>query len=198
MEIGTLGTRLIKNYESCPVDKFGICRPYQGKADPEGVLTIGWGHKILKGEEKLLKGITRQEAEDLLHKDIKKHSDRILIAVKVPINQGQFDSLASFQFNLGAHILETGNRGKPTTLLKELNSKNYNGAAFQFHRFCNSAGKYRDGLFYRRLTETYLFINEELLMINSSNCREICLKIGQSIGYEKDILDFYNRKHGSK
>jgi len=71
--------------------------------------------------------------------------------VVVPLNQGRFDALVSFTFNLGE-----GNLAR-STLLKLLNQRNYQGAAAQFPMWCMAAGQVLPGLVKRRAAERALF-----------------------------------------
>jgi GH24 family phage-related lysozyme (muramidase) len=63
--------------------------------------------------------------------------------VKVELNQGQFDALVSFTYNLGA-LLST------STLLRKLNAGDYAGAADEFLRWNKAGGKVLNGLTRRR------------------------------------------------
>ncbi|PRY50390.1 GH24 family phage-related lysozyme (muramidase) [Arcticibacter pallidicorallinus] len=71
-----------------------------------GINTIGWGHTILKSESHMLnKGfrLTQKQADDLFYNDLCKHSPIVDKAIKVPLNQHQYDALVSIAFNFG-HI----------------------------------------------------------------------------------------------
>lgn len=72
----------------------------------------------------------------------------------VPLTQGQFDALVSFAFNCGSLALST------STLLKKLNSGDYEGAASEFMRWIHAGGKTITGLQRRRLLEKRLFGSE--------------------------------------
>ena len=65
---------------------------------PAGVWTIGFGHTkdVHAGEH-----ITRNEAYDLLTKDLVQTQEELAAIVKVPITENQFIALMSWLFNLG-------------------------------------------------------------------------------------------------
>lgn len=199
MQTSAKGLNLIRHYEGI-VTKNGLAIPYQGAADAAGVLTIGWGHKMSAQEKVSMKnGITLDAAEALFQKDVASHSKGITTDVAVALDQDQFDALSSFVFNLGKSILTTGNSGGKTTLLKELNLGKYENAAMQMHLFCNSNGGFTAGLFYRRLTETLMFLTGELKFATASNCFEIIGEIGAACSdktSEGKLLSFYKAKTG--
>lgn len=91
--------------------------------DGAGNETIGYGHKVTDKEksDETFKGktITREEADELLKKDLERAEDCVRKNVKVPLTQGQFDALVDFVFNVGC-----GNF-KKSTLLKLLNEGKY-------------------------------------------------------------------------
>ena len=97
--------------------------------------------------------ITQQKAEDLLKADLIIHENNVSKLVKIPLNQNQFDALVSFEYNIGY-----GNFAS-STLLKDLNAKNYIKAAGQFERWVYGGGKKLKGLENRRKAEKELFIS---------------------------------------
>ena len=116
--------------------------------------TIGVGHTSAAGPPKVYKGmtITAQECDEILSRDLATFERAVEKAVKVPLNQNQFDALVSFTFNVGA-----GNLQK-STLLKRLNQGDYRGAADQFPVWNKAAGKVMKGLVTRRADERALFL----------------------------------------
>lgn len=125
--------------------------------DPAGHATIGYGHLIHKGKingsepEVFQKGLTKQEAFDLLKSDLTKFEKIVEDSVKVPLTQNQFDALVSFTYNVGE-----GNF-RSSTLLKKINSGDFEKAAREFHRWKYSDGKVLPGLVNRRAQEAKLF-----------------------------------------
>ena len=77
--------------------------------------------------------------------------------IKVRLNKNQFDTLVSFSFNCGAGALKT------STLLKKLNSCDYNGAANELLKWNKSNGKVLNGLVRRRQEEKELFLKTNYL-----------------------------------
>ena len=71
--------------------------------------------------------------------------------VEVNLSQNQFDALVSWVFNLGPANL------KASTLLKVLNSKDYEGVPAQIQRWNKAGGKVLEGLIRRRNAEALLF-----------------------------------------
>lgn len=125
--------QLIKEAEGCSLTPY-LC--------PAGVVTIGYGHvlrnhrnKSFAGERGLAKaralfpaGITQQEAETVLHADIKRVETVIANAVHVPLTDNQRAALVSFVFHVGeGHF-------RRSTLLRKLNAGDYAGAAEEFPR----------------------------------------------------------------
>lgn len=115
---------------------------------PNDVWTIGYGHTktAVKGMK-----ITRAGAEALLLEDLRWVETAIDTYVQVPLNQNQYDALASFIYNVGATAF------RKSTLLKLLNASDYTGAADQFPRWNKQKGKVLKGLTTRRYKEKTLF-----------------------------------------
>jgi len=122
--------------------------------DVAGYPTIGFGHLLKENEEKLFQnGITKEQAYELLAKDVKEAENAIIKYVRVPLTQNQFDALVSFVYNVGS-----GNFQR-STLLKELNAKNYAKAADEFLKWTKAGGKEYKGLVRRRQKERELFLS---------------------------------------
>lgn len=96
--------------------------------------------------------ITKEQAEKLFAMDIQIHENNINKLVKVPLTQGQFDALVSFEFNIGYGAF------KDSTLLRLLNAGKYRESAEQFTRWVYSGGKISAGLQKRREEEKRLFL----------------------------------------
>lgn len=92
--------------------------------DTKGLWTIGVGHLIRPDEQHLIHAtLTDEEVEDLLKRDLEWCSEAVESSVKVPLAQAQFDALYSLCFNIG------GTAFKRSTVVKRLNSGDYEGAA---------------------------------------------------------------------
>lgn len=143
MQISTEGISLIKKFEGCELES------YQCAA---GVWTIGFGstHNIEEGMS-----ISKDRAEELLLEDIAEFEESVLESVDMPMSQHQFDALVSWTFNLGPSNL------KASTMLKVLNSGNYEDVPEQIKRWNKAGGKVLDGLIRRREAEALLFSGED-------------------------------------
>lgn len=94
--------------------------------------------------------ITEAQAEQMLRKDVARFEGAVnKLAPKT--TQGQFDALVSFSFNVGE-----GNLAK-STLLKFHNAGDYAGAANEFSKWVNAAGRKMPGLVTRRAGEAKLY-----------------------------------------
>lgn len=121
--------------------------------DPIGLLTVGVGHLVKKGEPyRLGQVISAAESERLLRDDLLEAETAVMKLVKVKLNDNQWGALVSFVFNLGA-----GNFQK-STLLKKVNARDYAGAAKEFERWNKAGGKVLAGLTRRRKAERDLFL----------------------------------------
>jgi lysozyme len=118
--------------------------------DAAGLPTIGYGHK-LQNPHAYPNGITEADTTRLLHEDLQTAIDAIDRMVKVPLNQGQFDALVDFVFNLGSERLYR------STLLRALNGGRYQAASEQLLRWDLIAGQESEGLRARRLAELALW-----------------------------------------
>ena len=119
--------------------------------DQVGYNTIGVGHLILPGED-FSAGITQEQAEDLLRKDLKLAALAIKRYIYVPLDEEQYSALLSFTFNLGNGALQR------STLRSKLNREEYLGAADEFLRWCWAGGAKRQFLYNRRVRERNLFL----------------------------------------
>lgn len=92
--------------------------------DSKGLWTIGVGHLIKSDEKHLINAtLTDQEVEELLRSDLKWCSEAVESAVRVPLQQHQFDALYSLCFNIGETAF------KRSTVVKRLNANDFQGAA---------------------------------------------------------------------
>lgn len=141
MIISQVGVDLIKGFEGV------ILHTY---IDAVGVKTIGYGHTGSDAYSGRV--ITMAQAEAFLKQDLGAFEHAVNDAVKVSINQNQFDSLVSFSFNVGKGALQS------STLLRKLNSRDYNGAASEFLKWNKGGGRVLAGLTRRRQAERDLFL----------------------------------------
>ena len=139
MNISQEGLSLIKKFEGCELEAYKCAA---------GVLTIGYGSTkgVKKGDT-----ITQEEADKLLLHEMEEYEGYVNKLVEVNLSQNQFDALVSWVFNLGPANL------KASTLLKVLNSKDYEGVPAQIQRWNKAGGKVLEGLIRRRNAEALLF-----------------------------------------
>ena len=121
--------------------------------DVAGVWTIGYGHTKTAKEGMR---ITNAGADLLLRSDLEWVEGVINNSVRVPLNQNEYDALASLIYNIG------GSAFKRSTLLLKLN----NGAdrvdvANEFLRWNKAGGKVVKGLTNRRERERQLFLRTD-------------------------------------
>ena len=141
---------LIKAFEGLHAVKAdGTVRAY---ICPAGKWTIGYGST--KGVRSGM-NITKQEAEELLIKDVAVFENVVNRLVKVPLTQNQFNSLVSFAFNVGE-----GNLSR-STLLRKLNNGDYDSIPSEMNRWnkarVNGQLTALSGLTRRRAAEGALF-----------------------------------------
>ena len=92
--------------------------------DSKGLPTIGVGHLIRPAEQHLLTAtLSDQEVKDLLRSDLKWCSETVEGAVKVPLQQAQFDALYSLCFNIGPTAFRN------STVVRKINAGDLKGAA---------------------------------------------------------------------
>lgn len=121
--------------------------PYLCTAGKE---TIGYGHVVKPGEQ-FPCGLTEKHAEDILYDDLAEAEQCIFDNVTVDLLPNQFDALVSLIFNIGTNAFEK------STLLRALNSEQYEEAGQQFLRWVYANGKVVYGLQKRREKEKRLF-----------------------------------------
>jgi len=122
--------------------------------DSVGVLTIGVGHTAMAGPPAPKKGmkITAAESDAILARDLAIFEAAVSKAVKVQLNQNEFDALVSLAFNIGAGAFSK------STLVKKLNAGDRAGAADQFLVWNKAGGKVLKGLTTRRQAERKQFL----------------------------------------
>lgn len=113
------------------------------------VWTIGYGHteNVRRGMK-----ISRYDAERLLQQDLVEFQRALKKHIRVPLTQNQYDALLSFIFNIGEEQFAS------STLLKQLNSGQYDLAANELLRWKYSKKKVLAGLVKRRSQERELFL----------------------------------------
>ncbi len=119
---------------------------------PGGYPTVGYGH-LIRDNEKLIidSGISQDEAEELLRRDVQFSERAVLRLIRVPLSDGQFNALTSFTFYLGSGALQS------STLRRKVNRRDYDGASAEFKRWVWSNGRKLKGLQRRRNAEAALY-----------------------------------------
>lgn len=116
--------------------------------------TIGWGDTGPDVVEGLV--ITEQQANERFARRMAlEFEPAVRKAVKVPLNQRQFDAVASIFYNGGVTALGA------STLVRLLNMGDFAGAAGQFPRWNQSGGVVMKGLQRRREAERLVFLGME-------------------------------------
>jgi len=142
MNLDQNGINIIKEFEGFKA------YPY---LDSAGLLTIGYGHLIKKGEL-FERDISIEEAEIILAQDAGFAINAVNNFVLVPLSQNQFNSLVSFVFNVGVGAFAR------STMLGKINKKDYQGAFDEFKRWNKAGGNVVAGLVNRRRKEAALFL----------------------------------------
>ena len=139
MNTSAEGIALIKKFEGCEL------KAYQCSA---GVWTIGYGHTkdVEEGDT-----ISKDQAEEMLVEELHEYENYVNEYVNVALSQNQFDALVSWVYNLGPANL------KASTMLKVLNSGEYEDVPAQMKRWNKAGGKVLEGLIRRREAEACLF-----------------------------------------
>lgn len=139
--ISNAGIELIAKYEGCRLEAYKC---------PAGVWTIGYGHTagVQPGQT-----ITQQQAKEMLVSDAVKFADYVNSYVSkgiisFPLNQNQFDALASFTYNCGPGSLKTLVSGRSAMEVAE-----------KLPAYNKGGGKVLNGLTKRRNEERELFLS---------------------------------------
>lgn len=156
LSISENGVNMIKTFESFAAKKYMDNTKY----------AIGYGHNLTEQESAtgiinlasgpviINNGITKEQADELLRRDITKISEKpIHRKVAVNLYQNEYDVLCSMVYNLG----DGGILGSESTLLKLLNQQQYTQIPAQIIRWdkWNQGGKMvpNSGLVQRRKLE---------------------------------------------
>jgi len=143
------GLALIKASEGLETEAY----PDPGNHETGEPWTIGYGHTrgVRPGDT-----CSEEQAGVWLREDLGATESAVRHLVDVSLNQGQFDALVSFVFNVGRSAFSG------STLLRLLNAGDEAGAAEQFKRWNRGADGPLPGLVARRAAERSLFLSKEL------------------------------------
>ena len=121
---------------------------------PGGWPTIGYGHVVRDDErERFADGIDEAVAEDLLCRDVETAERAVLRLIRVPLEDGPFDALVSFAFNLGGGALQR------STLRRKVNREEHVAVPAEFRRWVWAGGRKLKGLVRRREAEAGLYMS---------------------------------------
>ena len=138
-----------EGYRPFTYDDFAPDVPFEDGGLARGTLTIGYGHT---GAAAVAGNVLEDgEGEMLLGEDIAWVADAIDAHVRADLDQGQYDALSGFIFNIGASNF------RRSTLLRKLNAGDVDGAAMEFQRWVYSKGVKLEGLVIRRSAEAAMF-----------------------------------------
>lgn len=155
-KISEKGINLIKKWESFR------SKPY---LDASGTPTIGYGNTFYTNGKKVTMQdapITQAQGENLLKEVVKSFENAVNQAVKVHLNQSQFDALVSLCYNIGAGAFQR------STLLKIINQNPDNEEIIdEFMRFVYSKGQKLRGLENRRKEEVALYFSSSKKKVTS-------------------------------
>lgn len=129
------GLALTESFEGCK-----LCA-YQ---DSVGRWTVGYGHTAGVQSTDC---VTQDQAEAYLVADVAWAVAFVNHVVYYPVNQGEFDALVDFCFNLGSGSLQH------STLLQLINKGDFADAANEFEKWSHAGGVIVAGLLRRRLAE---------------------------------------------
>jgi lysozyme len=160
LHLGPDGTEICHHYERLRLQAYPDPGSPRAKAQRAGKpsaglsgapWTIGWGDTGPDVVEGLT--ITAEEADQRFARRMAlEFEPAVYRAIKVPLNQRQFDALVSIFYNAGVSALTA------STLIRLLNMGDFAGAAAQFPRWNQSGGEVLKGLQRRREAERLVFL----------------------------------------
>jgi len=142
-QITKQGIDLIKRFEGFEPEIY---------LDAADLPTIGYGHLLRPGEDKMFTGgISEAAGEALLIKDVGIAERAVLRLIRTPLTNGQFDALVSFTFNLGGGALQR------STLRRKVNREEHEEVPAEFMRWVWAGGRKLRGLIRRREAEAIFY-----------------------------------------
>ena len=147
MKTSQVGINLITSFEDLVLTAYD---------DGVGIWTIGYGTTVYPNGIRVKRGdtCTKAQAVSFFQHDLRRFEVAVNQAVKVVLNQNQFDALVSLAYNIGEAAF------KGSTLVKQLNAGNSKAAADQFTVWNKGKGKVLGGLVRRRAAERALFLKK--------------------------------------
>ena len=144
MRMSADGLALVKEFEGLRLKAYKC---------PAAVWTIGYGHTSAAGAPLVSADmvISKENAEEILKRDMVQYEDGVRGLVKVGLTQGQFDALVDFAYNAGFGALAK------STLLKKVNAEKFDEVPAEFMKWTKGGGKELPGLVRRRRAEVKLW-----------------------------------------
>lgn len=142
MRTSQRGLDLIKGYEKLRLTAY---------KDSAGVWTIGYGHTRTAAPGMQ---ITEDQADALLREDLRDAEDAVNALVTTRLNQGQFDALVSWTFNLGQGALAQ------SSMLDDVNAARHAYVPREMTRWVHAGGRPLKGLARRRVDEAKLYLED--------------------------------------
>ena len=144
MRMSAAGRAIVKEFEGLRLKAYKC---------PAAVWTIGYGHTSAAGNPMVTPElvITKDEAEEVLARDMEQYEEGVRKYVKVDLTQGQFDALVDFAYNAGVGALQK------STLLKKVNAQKFDEVPAEFMKWTRGGGKELPGLVRRRRAEVKLW-----------------------------------------
>ena len=144
MRMSAAGLATVKEFEGLRLKAYKC---------PASVWTIGYGHTSAAGAPIVNPDlvITKDEAEEVLERDMEQYEEGVRKYVKVDLTQGQFDALVDFAYNAGVGALQK------STLLKKVNAEKFDEVPAEFMKWTKGGGKELPGLVRRRRAEVKLW-----------------------------------------
>jgi len=146
--IPTVAINLVKEFEGFK---------NQAYIDTDGTPVIGYGLSKIAGQSvQLGDQISVEQAEQALKHQMEVIQDELQTVIKVKLSDRQLSAIASLAFNAGVNSI------KDSTLVRKINTQDYDGAANEFLRWdkANVRGSLVQlpGLSRRRQAERQLFL----------------------------------------
>jgi lysozyme len=147
MKVNDEGLKLIKVSEGLRLGAY---------KDAVGVWTIGYGHTSAAGDPRVMPGqkITKDQADQILKRDVYEFARGVANTVKVPLSDNQFSALVSFAYNVGLGAL------KKSSVLKAVNAGQFNKVPGALSLWVKADGQTLPGLVKRRAAEAALFMKD--------------------------------------
>ena len=158
MQTSPNGIALLHHFEGCKLKAYPD--PKTGGAP----WTIGYGHTGPDVHEGLV--WTQKQADAAFIEDIAVFEDIAGWAIDVDVTQGQWDAFVSILYNVGPGskykdgIVRLKN-GKPSTLLRKLNARDYAGCKAEFGKWISKGSAVENGLRRRRAAEALMFDGDD-------------------------------------